>query len=91
MGRIVDFLKRVREYEEMEYPKVGQPFDTIGTEPPIGNKPPVTSRRVQPHIIDTESTGHFLNYWVETPERALEITIQRVAEIKKNKKTLGRI
>lgn len=91
MGRFLNLLKEVEEYNRMEYPKIGEPFDTIAAQPPKKGKPVVFERRVQPHIIDSESTGYFLNYWADTIERGYEIAMQKVAELKRNKKLSRKI
>ena len=79
-------LREVERYARMKYPKVGQPFETIGMTSKTN-----TLARWMPHIIDSESEGHFVNYWVDTEERTWEISIHICAEIKKNKKEKGKI
>jgi hypothetical protein len=78
-------LSRVEEESRLEYPKIGEPLKT--------NVMVSSSKYVerwQPHIIDTKTTGRFLNYWVESEWRAWEIAMQKVVEIRKNLANLRR-
>ena len=62
-----------------KYPRAGQPFCSDV----VFQKSNRREIRWQPHIIYSESAGEFLNYWVESEERAWEISIQKVAEMRR--------
>jgi hypothetical protein len=61
--------------DEPDYPRVGEP---LGRHDGL----------VQPHIIDTESTGTFMDYGYDTSELALEVAAEVVVNIRKSRKLL---
>jgi len=71
------------EESRREYPMAGPPLLTEVIFPKSNNR----ENRWQPHIIYSKSwgnsAGEFLNYWVESEERAWEISMQKVVEIRK--------
>ena len=74
------------EESRREYPRVGNPILTEV----IFQKSNDRENRWQPHIIYSESSGEFLNYWVESEERAWEISMQKVVEMRKKKVNIGK-
>jgi hypothetical protein len=73
--------KEINIYARMEYPKIGEPLWAEGLD--------FDRRRVvrwMPHIILDKNTGIFLNYWVEDIERCLEISRDKIIEIKKKRR-----
>ena len=73
-------LKRLRLIEkenQNEYPMPGEPLVGEGLD---FDKKHVT--RHLPHIRLSKYDGIFLNYWVEEYDRAWEISMQKVAEMR---------
>jgi hypothetical protein len=71
-------LRRIDSESKREYPKVGEP---LLAECLDWDKQRVS--RYIPHIITAKGQGTYLNYWVEEYERAWEISMQKVGELRK--------
>jgi hypothetical protein len=73
--------KEIEIYARMDYPQIGEPLCAEGLD---FDKQRVI--RWMPHIILSKGWGIFLDYWVEDFERCLEISRDKVIEIKKEKR-----
>lgn len=71
-------LRKAEQDAAREYPQIGEP---LMSECLDWEKERVS--RYMPHIITAKGMGIYLNYWVETYERAWEISMQKVAELRR--------
>ena len=71
-------LRKAEQDAAREYPQIGEPV--------LGECLDWDKNRVSrymPHIITAKGQGYYLNYWVEEYERAWEISMQKVGELRK--------
>ena len=73
--------KEIDIYDRMDYPRIGEPLLAHT----MTGKDEHTSRYM-PHIIIGKNLGIFLNYWVEDFERCMEISRDKVIEMRREKR-----
>ena len=76
-------LSKIDSESKREYPKIGEPVTSVGLD---WEKNIIT--RYLPHIITSKTEGFYLNYWVENYERAWELSMQKVGEMRRFGKNL---
>jgi hypothetical protein len=63
----------VDRFARMKYPRIGQPMKVEGQS---------GVWRYTPHIVDSESSGKYLDFSLPTIEECLEVTRQKVNELR---------
>lgn len=86
MRNISSFLREVEAYARMEFPKIGAPLQASYVTKKKSVKVFTVEDLFQPHIIDSGSTGGFVDVGYRTEEEAIIASNEVVTMLKVQKR-----